>query len=65
MEFKKWLEDAGEVHGGPNSEDAGYCAKLKRHKHGAPAHEDSPEDEEMDPKMGFMKRKMKRKMKTR
>jgi hypothetical protein len=61
--FKQWLEDAGEVHGGFNSEDPAYCAKGVRSKFGAKSFPKDPNDtRDKKPKLlGFMKPKMKKK----
>ena len=61
--FKQWLEDAGEVHGGFNSEDQAFCAKGIKSRFGQKAYPTDPEDtRDKKPKLlGFMKSKMKKK----
>jgi hypothetical protein len=56
--FKQWLEDAGEVHGGLNSEDPAYCAKGIRSRFGQKAYPTDPKDSKAKkPRfLGFMKK---------
>lgn len=60
--FKQWLEDAGEVRGGLNSDDAAYCSRGIKSRFGQSAY-----SKDLDGKksgkgrlLGFMK-KMKNK----
>lgn len=60
--FKQWLEDAGEVRGGLNSEDPAYCAKAIKSRFGQSVYSKDLDGKKSgkDRLLGFMK-KMKNK----